>query len=174
MTTAATDLQDAGTHGDLPRTYNPFVPPQHDDPFRGWERARHQAPMFFSEVQRAWIVTRYADICAVLAHPQRFSSADAIRPSLPPPPEVQAALDEGHAYDEIPAMVNLDPPVHTRIRKFIAAALSPQRVAAMETRTWPRRPSKKPCAPTPPCRASSARQPKTSRSAEHTSPPGPA
>ena len=113
--------------------YDPFRPPDRDDPYPTWARARAEAPVFFSEAQQAWIVTRYDDISEAVRDTARFISADVVRP-LTPPPEVQAVLQQGYAYEEMRPLVATDPPRHTRLRKFANAAFTPKRVVAMEPR----------------------------------------
>ncbi len=115
----------------LGHDYNPFAEPQRDDPFPIWARARREAPVFYSEVEGVWVVTRYEDICAILRDPERFSSRDVTRPA-PAPPEVEAVLREGFAYEEMPALVGTDPPAHIRLRRITNAGFTPERVAAME------------------------------------------
>ncbi|MFY0578380.1 hypothetical protein ACN28S_32365 [Cystobacter fuscus] len=56
------------------RTFNPFVPPHHENMQALFTQARREQPVFFSEVMGAWVVTRHEDICAALEDTQRFSS----------------------------------------------------------------------------------------------------
>src|SRR5215210_4949640 len=124
---------DAGRQ-DLARDYNPFRPPQRDDPYPVWARARRDAPVFYSEVLGAWVVSRHEDICQVVRDTARFSSANAMRPIGTLPPEVETILREGYAFQEIHVLVNSDPPVHTRLRRLLNVAFTPRRVAALEPR----------------------------------------
>jgi cytochrome P450 len=114
----------------LAAEYNPFTTPQLDDPFPYWAVARDQ-PVFRSEVLDAWVVTRYADIVAVLRNPAVFGSvaarkmfgqecpeADAILATLPPLAETNPLASE--------------PPVHTKLRRYLQPAFTPYRVASWE------------------------------------------
>jgi cytochrome P450 len=114
--------------------YNPFIPPVRDDPYPAWARLRRQHPVFYSAALDAWVVTRHADICAILRDPVRFSNAGATRPLAPPPPEVAAVLAEGFAFEAMPPLLATDPPLHTRLRKFANAAFTNQRIAGLEPR----------------------------------------
>jgi cytochrome P450 len=112
--------------------YNPFDPAQKRDPFPFYAHARRETPVFFSPILNMWIVTRYEDILTVLRDPVLFSSLNIIEPPVPPPPEVIAILSKGIPF--VPALINNDPPSHTRVRNLCNKAFSPQRVAAMEGR----------------------------------------
>jgi cytochrome P450 len=112
--------------------YNPFDPAQKRDPFPLYAHARRETPVFFSPILNMWIVTRHEDILTVLKDPAVFSSMNIIEPPMPPPPEVLEILMQGIPF--VPALINNDPPSHTRIRTLCNKAFSPQRVAAMEGR----------------------------------------
>jgi cytochrome P450 len=112
--------------------YNPFDPAQKRDPFPFYAHARRETPVFFSPILNMWIVTRYEDILTVLKDPVLFSSLNIIEPPVPPPPEVIEILSKGIPF--VPALINNDPPSHTRVRNLCNKAFSPQRVAAMEGR----------------------------------------
>jgi cytochrome P450 len=85
--------------------------------------------VFHSPRFDVWVVTRYADLCAVVRDPTRFSSAGSLEATAQLPAEVQAVLRTGHL--EFLSLVQSDPPDHTRIRNVFNKALSSQRVAAM-------------------------------------------
>ncbi len=112
-------------------TFNPFVSPQLNDPYPALAALREHSPVFFSDLLGAWVVTRYADISAVLRDTTRFSSQAAA--VLPPnlPASVQAILADG--YHEGP-LVNTDPPEHERWRSAFNKFFSPPRMAALAPR----------------------------------------
>lgn len=112
--------------------YNPFDPEHKRDPFPFYAHARRETPVFFSPILNMWVVTRHADILTVLREPGIFSSMNIIESPTPPPPEVVAILSQGIPL--VPALINNDPPSHTRIRNLCNKAFSPQRVAKMEPR----------------------------------------
>ncbi|MGI9622062.1 MAG: cytochrome P450 [Acidimicrobiales bacterium] len=44
------------------------------DPYPLWERMRHEAPVFFDERTKTWVLTRYSDCVAVFANHADFSN----------------------------------------------------------------------------------------------------
>jgi len=114
---------------DIGSLFNPFDPAQLEDPYPIYALARRQQPVFYSERLGVWVITRHADLCAVLRDPA-FSSAGSLEATTSFAPEVHAVLSEG--YLAFTSLVQSDPPDHTRIRNVFNKALSPTRVAAME------------------------------------------
>ena len=112
-------------------TFQPFAPPQLDDPYPFFAEARREQPVFFSELLRCWVVTRYEDIYAIIQDPLRFSSAGNIAiPRQGLSGQAQAVLDEG-SYRDAP-LVNDDPPVHTRWRKVFNQLFARDAIAALK------------------------------------------
>lgn len=111
--------------------YNPFVSPQRENPHPTLAQARREQPIFYSRSLGVWVVTRYADIAAILRDPERFSSLKSItnNPQLPPP-EILAVLQQG--FPDAPSLVNNDPPDHSRFRALVNKGFSPRRVANEE------------------------------------------
>jgi cytochrome P450 len=118
---------------ELGARFNPFQDPYLAEPYPFWARARTEEPVFFSPEIGYWVVTRYADVKAILADPKTFSASIAQSPIAPLSPKVIARLREG-GFGAVPVMSNLDPPAHTRIRKFTSQAFTPRRVALLETK----------------------------------------
>lgn len=107
---------------------SPFGPAFVADPYPTYAALREAAPVHQVELpdgSTVWLVTRYADVRAALAD-QRLSLDKANSDgswrgfSLPP------ALDAN--------LLNMDPPNHTRIRRLIAQAFGPQRIAGLRPR----------------------------------------
>ena len=119
--------------GDVSEWYDPFTQPQLDHPEPVWERLRRDHPVFYSDLLGAWLVTRYEDAAAVLVDHQRFTSSSFARPFREPPEDVQAILSQVPAPHEMD-MLTSDPPRHDRLRRFMRAAFTRRRVAAMEER----------------------------------------
>jgi cytochrome P450 len=116
--------------GSLGALFNPFAPDQLEDPFPLYAQARREEPVFYSPHLDTWVITRYADLCAVTRDPVSFSSVGALEAKPNLPAEVSAILSTGHL--EFLSLVQSDPPDHTRIRNVFNKALSSQRVAALE------------------------------------------
>ncbi|MBT2227878.1 cytochrome P450 [Nonomuraea sp. NEAU-A123] len=112
--------------GDL---YDPLRA-HHFDPYPFYARARREEPLFFSPVIGAWVVTKMADVRTVLRDGRTFSSANTLRPYTPFPPAVLEELAKGFPQRE--AFITMDGEAHRRLRAPAAAALSPERVTAIE------------------------------------------
>lgn len=108
--------------------FNPLIPPQLDDPYPAYARARREAPVFFSPIFGLWIVTRHEDVCEAARDTARFSSRVI---GVDVPPEVSAVLPAAY---HAPSLVNNDPPDHTRMRALLGRSFAPQRIAQMEPR----------------------------------------
>ena len=113
--------------------FDPTRPEQRENPFDLLAAARREQPVFHAPAFDLWVVTRYDDVLAVLKDHRTFSSAGALKSSPAPyPPEVQAVLAEG--YPGMPYIIELDPPLHDRIRGLVTRAFTPRRIAALEPR----------------------------------------
>src|SRR5215510_13413369 len=101
------------------------------DPFAVLAALPGATPVFHAPSIDYYVVTRYADIEAVLLDPETYSAATAQLPLAQLVPEAaQILLGGGHKPQ--PSMVSLDPPAHTRLRSPTARAFTPRRVAQME------------------------------------------
>jgi len=87
--------------------------------------AQKTSPAIFYTTRNGghWVITRRADVHAVLLNTNLFSSAGV---NIPPFPEGTA--------DSMPARIpiTLDPPDHTKYRKLVNGIFSPKAVAQME------------------------------------------
>lgn len=78
-------------------------------------------------------MTRYDDVLALVKDHDTFSSAGALKSSPDPfPPEVEAVLAEG--WPAMPYIIEIDPPLHDRIRGLVTRAFTPRRIAELEPR----------------------------------------
>jgi cytochrome P450 len=113
--------------------FDPLDPAQREDPFPLLDRARGEEPVLYAPQFDLWVVTRYDDVLAVLKDHETFSSAGALKSSPEPfPPEVEAVLAEG--WPAMPYIIEIDPPLHDRIRGLVTRAFTPKRVAELEPR----------------------------------------
>lgn len=98
----------------------------YNDPYVYYDALRNQQP-----VKRmpdgSYFLTRYDDLLAVYKDPHLFSSdkRTEFKPKFGDSP-----LFEHHTS----SLVFRDPPMHTRLRRIIAGALTPRHIAAMEPR----------------------------------------
>lgn len=97
------------------------------------ELAREEQPVFYAPAFDLWVVTRYDDVLAVLKDHATFSSAGALKSSPEPlPPEVEGVLAAG--WPSMPYIIELDPPLHDRIRGLVTRAFTPRRISELEPR----------------------------------------
>jgi cytochrome P450 len=96
------------------------------NPYPMYEYLRTTGPLHWTDSWRtgAWLVPRYADAVAAL-HDQRLSSQRRLTVAFPS--QIQPQLSELEAICSR-WMLFLDPPAHTRLRKLLHRAFSPQAV----------------------------------------------
>lgn len=120
--------------------------PSTDAPIVLWDRARRADPYgFYAELRRdrpvvratvpgrgaVWVVTRYADVAAMLKDP-RFSN-DRRGAGVPSP--FFGGLPMPRAIRTLSStMVGADDPAHARLRGLVGQAFTPRRIAALEGR----------------------------------------
>jgi len=98
------------------------------DPWPWYAGLRAAAPVYWDRTTGTWLVTRHADVAAVLAEKHRFTvfmghrrRAHAVPAALRPTFEL---------LDEVVALV--DAPDHTRLRTILAGPFSPARTAELQ------------------------------------------
>jgi cytochrome P450 len=102
----------------------------YQDPHRYFARMREEGPVtpaVLPNGDRAWLVTRYADVRAALADPRLHKdwAGKLTSPGWVP--------DEVTGYLSV-HMLNADPPDHTRLRKLVSKAFTARRVAGLRPR----------------------------------------
>jgi cytochrome P450 len=119
--TADTPRIELAAHFDLRHLSDAF----YADPYPTFRALRE-----FEPVKRmpdgSVLLTRYADVIAVYKDPKTFSSDK--HEEFGPKYGLEAPLFEHHTT----SLVFNDPPLHTRVRRLIAGALTPKHIAAME------------------------------------------
>jgi len=96
----------------------------YDDPFRYYDALRATEPVKLLP-DGGYFLSRYADCLAVYKDPVVFSSDKKVEFK---PKYGDSPLYEHHTT----SLVFNDPPLHTRVRRLIAGALTPRAIAAME------------------------------------------
>ena len=113
--------------------FDPTTPEQRENPFDVLALARREQPVFHAPALDLWVVTRHDDVLTVLKDHRTFSSTGALKSSSTSlPPEVFEVLADG--FPEMPYIIELDPPLHDRIRGLVARAFTPRRIAELEPR----------------------------------------
>ena len=99
------------------------------DPYPVYQKLRADHPVCRSERWDCWVLSRHADISAVLQDTKRFSNTarvvNGIRRSFPGESANQLKPIVDH-YSK--GLINCDPPDHTRTRKMVQATFSPRTV----------------------------------------------
>ncbi len=96
----------------------------HDNPFPVYRALREHAPVK-RMADGSYFLTRYDDLIAVYKDTRTFSSDKKLEFK---PKYGDSLLYEHHTT----SLVFSDPPLHTRVRKLIAGALTPRAIASME------------------------------------------
>ena len=101
----------------------PFNEPEYvANPYVHWERLRNEAPVYWSETNRFWAITRYDDVLEVLHNTAHFSSSGSPAGSV-----------EESSGPRMP-MIQDDPPHHDRLRRILSKAFTPRTTAEREAR----------------------------------------
>ena len=96
----------------------------YDNPFAYYQTLRESAPVK-RIADGSYFLTRYADVLAVYNHPQVFSSDKTI--------EFKPKFGDSLLYEHhTTSLVFNDPPLHTRVRRLIKAALTPRAIGEIE------------------------------------------
>jgi len=102
--------------------FNPLLFEVQQEPYAYYARLREASPVYYIESLGAWGVFRYDDVVHTLKHPELFSARDFIH----------NAFGEFDPVPEVPSIISLDPPEHTRLRKLANKAFLPAVIRAME------------------------------------------
>jgi cytochrome P450 len=117
------------TSSQLAESYDPLGT-HLDDPYPLYAQARRIEPVFHSPRLDAWVVTRFADVDAILKDPAAFSSAYSLRPLRELYPATFAEFANG--YPPKPDHITSDGEAHRRLRAPYVKRLSPGAVKPME------------------------------------------
>ncbi|WP_320068499.1 cytochrome P450 [Micromonospora sp. RTGN7] len=97
------------------------------DPFPYLAELRAAAPVYWSPVHRAWLVTGYDPVAACLTEPA--VSADRISPMLAQTPLHLLSPEAARAFKVMAGwMVFVDPPEHRRLRSVFRGAFGPSQI----------------------------------------------
>src|SRR2546427_6032630 len=113
-------------------SYNLLSEKVYADPYPVYNEMRAKDPVHWSELARAWFLTRHADVNNVLKD-SGFSVEGTQQKSNE---RMGVKLDEGSPLRRINKkfMLFVDPPDHTRLRGLVNMALTPRAVEALRTR----------------------------------------
>ena len=103
-----------------------------DDPYPAYAWLRGHAPVHRTRLPNgveAYLVTRHEDVKAVLADPRLSKNAAESFPGWKPG---RTGIPGEHRSGVAAHLLNLDPPDHTRLRRLVAKAFTPRRIADFE------------------------------------------
>ncbi len=111
-------------------TYNPLSPRVYNNPYPTYAALRAKDPVHWSPLMDSWVLSRYADVDAILRDHKHFSN-DARNRKSTRARQVQTVVAGGD-----PSMLFLDPPDHTRLRALVSKAFTPQAIEALKPRIY--------------------------------------
>ena len=105
--------------------YNPYAFAVHEDPYETYRRLRDEAPAYWNDDLRFWVLSRFDDVIEAFRDHQTFSSAGGV------------ALESRRALGHIDPgassmMIEMDPPDHTVFRRLVSRVFTGHRVATLE------------------------------------------
>jgi cytochrome P450 len=101
--------------------YDPLSHDLHADPYPAYKKMRDITPLYRNEELGYWVVSRYDDCRMALRNFKTFCNRYGNQ--LEPMTEQQ-----------LPTVLNYDPPDHTRVRKLTSSLFTPQAVSVLESR----------------------------------------
>ncbi|MET8679149.1 cytochrome P450 [Streptomyces sp. NPDC004647] len=105
------------------------------DPYPAYAWLREHRPVHRTELPSgvdAWLVTRYADARQALAEPRL--SKNPLHHSESAHAKGRVGIPGERKADLMTHLLNIDPPDHTRLRRLVAKAFTPRRVAEFAPR----------------------------------------
>lgn len=91
------------------------------DPYPTYAWLRANAPVYWDETQKLWVVSKYADVVYVSKNPRLFSSAQGVRPNQGGP-SGQVRL----------SIIEMDEPRHSQLRRLVNRGFTPRMVNRLE------------------------------------------
>jgi cytochrome P450 len=122
----------AGTTTGEPVIFNPFEPGYFDDPYRQYAALRDRDPVHRSPLE-IWILFGYDDIVRVLRDQSLSVQVDNANPTTRMQMFAETAPAEAQERGAH-AILNIDPPDHTRLRRLVSKAFTPKMVEGLRPR----------------------------------------
>ena len=104
-------------------TYNPYAFVLHDDPYDTYRRLRDEAPAYWNDELRFWVLSRFDDVQNAFRDHETFSSAGGVALEARRPVGVDPTFQQ---------MIEIDPPDHTAFRSIVSRIFTGRRVLTME------------------------------------------
>jgi pimeloyl-[acyl-carrier protein] synthase len=110
--------------------FNPLSPALRRDPYRIYRHLHEKDPVHRSELLKGLVLTRHADVSMVLRDARFRVSND----NLEQDPFAAQRQSSPYAKWFQKSLLELDPPVHTRLRSLVSRAFTPRAIEAMRPR----------------------------------------
>lgn len=104
--------------------FNPLAPEVTANPFPYYTELRNKAPVIWLEPFQCWALSRYTDVNFALRNPHIFSSSVF----------TTEALGDLNPVPDVPWILDMNPPDHTRLRKLANKGFTPRLIRALEPR----------------------------------------
>lgn len=98
--------------------FDPYDHKQHADPYPVYKELRDTAPLYYCEPYGLWALSRYSDCSRAVRDFKSFSSGGGV------------AVDP--AKEQMPTVLESDPPTHTRLRHLMSGLFTPDAVHPLE------------------------------------------
>ena len=105
-----------------------------EDPFPVYRRLQEEAPVYWSDAWDCWLLTRFAHVDEAIRSTARFQNRVYATWMEQIPEENRQELSSFVDYWTTSGFSQQDPPDHTRIRRLVAKALTPDALARMRQR----------------------------------------
>ena len=134
MSTETSGLGEPSARCPVADWFDPNQTAAHTDPFPWYHRLRQEGPVVFMPSVGMYAVTRHEEILEILRDTATFSNAEGLGEFRPLPPAIREQVGEDWSFPDVAAagLTVMDPPRHTRLRKIVAPALTPRRMAVHE------------------------------------------
>ncbi|HEX5750151.1 MAG TPA: cytochrome P450 [Archangium sp.] len=119
----------------MPSLFDPYGlsrPETQQNPYPCYERLRREAPVYFSEVWKGWLLTRHADVLTGFRDARLSSNRSGMFARYLPPEQQERLLPL--TRNVAAWALHMDAPGHTRVRSLINKAFSPRLVEALRPR----------------------------------------
>jgi hypothetical protein len=114
-------------------SWSPIDRRLYENPYPLYRRLREKDPVHRSRLDDLWILTRYDEINAVLRDP-RFSADDRTVKGYEANRRKMIAAGLIDNREEVPSMLRMDPPDHTRLRSLVSKAFTPRAIESLRPR----------------------------------------
>ncbi|MFP6664379.1 MAG: cytochrome P450 [Deltaproteobacteria bacterium] len=103
--------------------FSPYAYEFHEDPYPIYRRLREEAPVYRSDKENFWALSRHADVLAGFKNSKDLSNSHGVSPD----PSTRSEMARlGTSF------LGMDPPEHTAFRSLVSRTFTPRRVAALE------------------------------------------